>query len=56
MIPNTDICEIIESKMDDILIKINKTDRIFESDPLYSELGILDCILYQVCTNKEPPI
>ena len=54
--PNANICEIIESKMDEILIKIKKTDSIFELDPLYSELRILDCILYQVCTNKEPPI
>ncbi|CAN5531512.1 hypothetical protein BH18THE1_BH18THE1_14330 [soil metagenome] len=50
---NLGICEIIESKMNEIIDKINKTDSIFESDPLDSELRILDWILYQVCSNQN---
>jgi hypothetical protein len=49
--PNTDICKIIESKMDEILIKIKKTNNIFDMDPLDSELRILIWILYQVSSN-----
>ena len=37
----TDICKIIESRMDEIITKIKKTDSIFEMDPLNSELRIL---------------
>ena len=44
----TDICKIIESRMDVIITKIKKTDSIFELDPLDSELRILNWILYQV--------
>ena len=33
----TDICKVIESRMDEILTKIKKTDSIFELDPLDSE-------------------
>jgi hypothetical protein len=50
--PDNNICKIIESKMDEIISKIRKTDSIFEMDPLDSELRILDWILYQVCSNK----
>jgi hypothetical protein len=46
------ICEIIESKMNEIILAINKTYSIFESDKLRRELRILDWILYQVCCNK----
>ena len=49
----TDICKIIESRMDDILTKIKKTDSIFELDPLDSEIRILNWILYQVCSNER---
>jgi hypothetical protein len=38
--------------MNGIIDKINKTDSIFEADPLDSELRILDWIFYQVCSNK----
>ncbi|CAN5505288.1 hypothetical protein BH18THE1_BH18THE1_17250 [soil metagenome] len=52
--PDTFICEIIERKMNEIIDKINKTDSVFEVDPLDSELRILDWILYQVSkTNKK---
>jgi hypothetical protein len=46
------ICEIIESKMNGIIDKINETDSIIEADPLHCELRILDWILYQICTNE----
>ena len=49
---DVDICSVIETRMNEIIDKINKTDSIFEADPLYSELQILDWILYQVCSNK----
>jgi hypothetical protein len=49
----TDICKIIESRLNEIINKIKKTDSIFELDPLDSELRILNWILYQVCSNKD---
>jgi len=49
---DTDICSIIETRMNEIINKINKTDSIFEADPLDSELRILDWILFQVCSNE----
>jgi len=49
--PDIFICEIIESKMNEIMDKINETDSAIEADPLHSELRILDWILYQVCSN-----
>jgi hypothetical protein len=50
--PDILICEIIESKMNEIIDKINESDSIIETDPLHSELRILDWILYQVCSNE----
>jgi hypothetical protein len=50
--PDNNICKITESRMDEILTKIKKTDSIFEMDPLDSELRILNWILYQVCRNE----
>ena len=50
--PDIFICEIIESKMNEIMDKINETDSAIEADPLHSELRILDWILYQVCSNE----
>ena len=38
--------------MNEIVLKINQTHSIFESDILHSELRILDWILYQVCSNE----
>jgi hypothetical protein len=49
---DTDICSVIETRINEIIVKINTTDSIFESDQLDSELRILDWILYQVCSNK----
>jgi uncharacterized protein YicC (UPF0701 family) len=40
--PDTSICEIIESKMNEIIDKINDIDDAIEADPLHSELRILD--------------
>lgn len=51
--PNTNISKIIESRMDEILTKIKKTNNIFELDPLDSELRILNWILYQVSSDNE---
>ena len=47
----TNVCSVIETRMNEIIDKLNKTDSIFEADPLDSELRILDWILYQVCNN-----
>jgi hypothetical protein len=49
---DTNICSVIETKMNEIIDKINKTDSIFEADPLHSELRILEWVLYQVSSNK----
>ena len=46
--PNIFVCEIIESKMNEIIDKINEMDYAIEADPLLSELRILDWIFYQV--------
>jgi len=45
------ICAVIESRMNENILKINQTYSIFESDILDSELRILDWIFYQVCVN-----
>jgi uncharacterized protein YicC (UPF0701 family) len=50
--PNIYICALIESKMNEIINKINQIDDPIEADPLHSELRILDWILYQVCSNE----
>ena len=44
--PNIYICALIESKMNEIILAINKTYSILEADKLHSELRILDWILY----------
>jgi hypothetical protein len=46
------ICDLIESKINVIINKINQTHSIFDGDKLCSELRILDWILYQVCSNE----
>jgi|GEM_PF-1400232 len=50
--PEINICEHIESKMNEIIDMVNKMDSAIETDPLHSELRILDWILYQVCSNE----
>jgi hypothetical protein len=47
------ICDRIESRMREIIMAINRTYLIFESDKLHSELRILDWIFYQVCTYEK---
>jgi hypothetical protein len=49
--PGIKICALIESRMNNLIDKINETDSIIEADPLDSELRILDWILYIVCSN-----
>lgn len=51
--PSINICALIESRMNNIIDKINEMDSIIESDPLDSELRILDYILYVVCSNEN---
>jgi hypothetical protein len=46
------ICDHIETKMNEIILKINQTYLILEADKLNSELRILNWILYQVCSNE----
>ena len=46
------ICDHIETKMNQIILKINQTYSILEADKLNSELRILNWILYQVCSNE----
>ena len=36
--PDVEICSLIESRMNETIQKINKTDSIFDSDKLHSEL------------------
>ena len=52
-IKNPNVCEIIGDKINETINKINKTDSIFEADPLDSELRILDWIFYQVCKDQQ---
>jgi hypothetical protein len=51
--PDISICELMESKMNEAVMKINKTHSIIDSDVLHSELQILDSIFYQVCGKQE---
>jgi hypothetical protein len=46
------ICDNIESRMSEIILKINQTHSILEADKLHSELRILDWIFYQVWSNQ----
>jgi hypothetical protein len=50
--PDIQICNLLESKMKEIILKINQTYTIFKSDKLHSELRILDWIFYQVYSNE----
>jgi hypothetical protein len=51
--PDVQICEVMENRMNDVILKINQTHDIFESDKLHSELRILDWIFFQVCSNER---
>ena len=50
--PDTLICAVIESKMNDTILRINQANDIFQADLLHSELRILEWIFYQVCSNE----
>jgi hypothetical protein len=50
--PDIHICDLIESKMNEIIDRVNKIDDAIEAEPLHSELRILDWILYVVCSNE----
>ena len=51
--PGIEICGLIESKMNEIILAINQTYSILDADKLHGELQILDWILYQVCVNEK---
>jgi hypothetical protein len=50
--PDVQICNLIETKMNEIIDRVNKMDSTLEADPFHSELRVLDWILYQVCSNE----
>jgi hypothetical protein len=50
--PEIQVCNILESKMKEIILKINQTHSITQSDRLHCELRILNWIQYQVCSSK----
>jgi len=50
--PDIQICALIETRMNELIDKINKIDSIIEADPLDSEVRILDWILYIVCSKE----
>ena len=50
--PDIFICEVIETRMNEIIDKINEKDSIIEADLLDSEVRILDWILCIVCSNE----
>ena len=45
------ICDILESRMRETILKINQTHSMIQSDKLHSELRIMNWMLYQIC-NK----
>jgi len=51
--PNVQICELMESRLNQIILKINQEHDTFEADKLHSELRILDYLFYQVCEHKQ---
>jgi hypothetical protein len=51
--PSAEICELMENKMNEVILKINQTHDIFEADKLHNELAILDWIFYQVCRDQQ---
>jgi nicotinic acid mononucleotide adenylyltransferase len=50
--PEINICELIESKMNQIIDTVNKMDSVIEADSLHRDLRILDWIFYKVCSNE----
>ena len=50
---DTKICDLVEPKMKETIISINRTYSITETDRLHSELRILDWIFFKVCSNNN---
>jgi hypothetical protein len=50
--PEINICEIMESKMNNIISEINQTHDV-EADKLHSELETMDEIFYHVCMDQQ---
>lgn len=50
---NVEICSVITSGMNEIIITINKIYSIFDSDKLHNELRMVDWIFYEDCTNNS---
>lgn len=48
---DSQICDILESRMKKTILKINQTHSMIQSDKLHSELRVMNWMLYQVC-NK----
>ncbi|HEY9399364.1 MAG TPA: hypothetical protein VIP29_05670 [Nitrososphaeraceae archaeon] len=51
--PDIQICNVNESKMNEIILSINQTHSVLEADIYHSELRILDWLFYQVCINEK---
>lgn len=51
--PNVQICEVMESRLSEIILKVNQSKDIFKSDKLHSEIQILDYLFYQVCKDQQ---
>ncbi len=51
--PDIQISNQIESRMSKVVLAINQTHSILESDKLHSELRILDWIFYQVYIDEK---
>jgi len=51
--PEINICELMESKINEVILEINQTHDILEADKLHSELGIMDWLFYQVCKDQQ---
>jgi hypothetical protein len=49
---NIPICDILEHKINEIIDEINQIHDITESDPLDSQLRILEWILFQICSSE----
>jgi hypothetical protein len=50
--PDIQVCDLIESKMNETILTINQTHSILDADKFHSELRMLDWIFYQVCSNE----
>jgi hypothetical protein len=51
--PDVEICSLIESRMNNVVLTINQIHDILEADKLHSELRIFDWIFYQVCKDQQ---